>query len=132
MIKATAGGGGKGMQRVEAPCEFQSALAACRREAAAAFGDDSVLIEKYLVHPRHVEVQVFGDTHGNVISLSERDCSVQRRNQKVIEEAPAPLLSSELRAGLSKAGRNAAQAVGYVSAGTVEFLVDREGAFHFM
>ncbi len=132
MIKANAGGGGKGMRRVEAPREFQSALAACRREAAAAFGDDSVLIEKYLVQPRHVEVQVFGDTHGNVISLSERDCSVQRRNQKVIEEAPAPLLSSELRAGLSKAGRNAAQAVGYVSAGTVEFLVDREGAFHFM
>jgi 3-methylcrotonyl-CoA carboxylase alpha subunit len=132
MIKANAGGGGKGMRRVDAREQFQAALAGCRREASAAFGDDSVLIEKYLVRPRHVEVQVFGDTQGNVISLFERDCSMQRRNQKVIEEAPAPLLSAALRAGLSEAGRRAASAVSYVGAGTVEFLVDDDGGFHFM
>jgi 3-methylcrotonyl-CoA carboxylase alpha subunit len=132
MIKANAGGGGKGMRRVNAREQFQAALAGCRREAVAAFGDDSVLIEKYLVGPRHVEVQVFGDTHGNVISLFERDCSVQRRNQKVIEEAPAPQISEKLRDALSEAGRRAAGAVSYVGAGTVEFLVDREGGFHFM
>ena len=90
MIKANAGGGGKGMRRVDAPEQFQAALASCKREAAAAFGDDSVLLEKYVVSPRHVEVQVFGDTYGNIISIFERDCSVQRRHQKVIEEAPAP------------------------------------------
>jgi 3-methylcrotonyl-CoA carboxylase alpha subunit len=132
MIKANAGGGGKGMRRVEARAEFAAALASCKREAAASFGDDSVLLEKYLVEPRHVEVQVFGDTHGNVISLAERDCSVQRRHQKVIEEAPAPLLSDDLRRRLGVAGRNAAKAVDYVGAGTVEFLVDRDGGFHFM
>ncbi|HKF48656.1 MAG TPA: acetyl/propionyl/methylcrotonyl-CoA carboxylase subunit alpha [Terracidiphilus sp.] len=132
MIKANAGGGGKGMRRVDARADFNSALTSCRREAAAAFGNDSVLLEKYLVEPRHVEVQVFGDTHGNVMSLFERDCSVQRRHQKVIEEAPAPKLSAKLRAALSKAGCDAARAVGYVGAGTVEFLVDRDGRFHFM
>ena len=132
MIKANAGGGGKGMRRVDAPGEFAAALGACKREAAASFGDDSVLLEKYLVQPRHVEVQVFGDTQGNVISFSERDCSVQRRHQKVIEEAPAPHLSDELRRALGEAGRNAARTVGYVGAGTVEFLVDRDGGFHFM
>ncbi len=122
MIKANAGGGGKGMRRVDAGDQFAAALASCKREAAASFGDDSVLLEKYLVEPRHVEVQVFGDTHGNVISLFERDCSVQRRHQKVIEEAPAPLLSEDLRHRLSEAGRSAARAVDYVGAGTVEFL----------
>lgn len=132
MIKANAGGGGKGMRRVDAPNQFQAALASCKREAASAFGDDSVLVEKCLVHPRHVEVQVFGDTHGNVLSLFERDCSVQRRNQKVIEEAPAPLISEKLRQSLGEAGRSAASAVGYVSAGTVEFLVDHEERFYFM
>ncbi len=132
MIKANAGGGGKGMRRVDARDQFQPALAACRREAAAAFGDDSVLIERYLVQPRHVEVQVFGDTYGNVISLFERDCSVQRRNQKVVEEAPAPLISEQLRESLGEAGRSAARAVDYVGAGTVEFLVDRDGGFYFM
>jgi len=132
MIKANAGGGGKGMRRVDSPDQFQAALASCKRESAAAFGDDSVLIEKCLLQPRHVEVQVFGDTHGNVISLFERDCSVQRRNQKVIEEAPAPLISVQLRQALGEAGRSAARAVGYVGAGTVEFLVDREGGFYFM
>ncbi|UWZ84911.1 acetyl/propionyl/methylcrotonyl-CoA carboxylase subunit alpha [Occallatibacter riparius] len=132
MIKANAGGGGKGMRRVDARDEFAASLASCKREALASFGDDSVLLEKYLVEPRHVEVQVFGDTHGNVISLSERDCSVQRRHQKVIEEAPAPNLSDDLRRRLGEAGRSAAKAVDYVSAGTVEFLVDRDGGFHFM
>jgi 3-methylcrotonyl-CoA carboxylase alpha subunit len=132
MIKANAGGGGKGMRRVESHAEFAASLAACKREAAAAFGDDSVLLEKYLVQPRHVEVQVFGDTQGNVISLFERDCSVQRRHQKVIEEAPAPAITAQLRKSLSDAGCSAARAVGYVGAGTVEFLVDRDGGFHFM
>lgn len=132
MIKANAGGGGKGMRRVDAGEQFAAALASCKREAAASFGDDSVLLEKYLVEPRHVEVQVFGDTHGNVVSLFERDCSVQRRHQKVIEEAPAPLISAELRETLAHAGRNAARAVSYVSAGTVEFLLDRDGGLHFM
>ena len=132
MIKANAGGGGKGMRRVDARDQFRAALASCKREAAAAFGDDSVLIEKYLVRPRHVEVQVFGDIHGNVLSLFERDCSVQRRNQKVIEEAAAPLISGQLRKALGEAGRSAARAVGYVGAGTVEFLVDHEGLFYFM
>jgi 3-methylcrotonyl-CoA carboxylase alpha subunit len=132
MIKANAGGGGKGMRRVEAREQFAADLASCRREAAAAFGDDSVLLEKYLLEPRHVEVQVFGDTHANVVSLFERDCSVQRRHQKVIEEAPAPLISEELRRALSRAGRSAAQAVGYVGAGTVEFLLDHDGGLHFM
>ena len=132
MIKANAGGGGKGMRRVDAPADFAAALAGCKREAAAAFGDDSVLLEKFVVRPRHVEVQVFGDTHGNMLSLFERDCSVQRRHQKVIEEAPAPNLSQKLREALGEAGRNAARAVGYVGAGTVEFLLDRDGGFHFM
>ena len=132
MIKANAGGGGKGMRRVDAREQFPAALASCKRESAAAFGDDSVLIEKCLPDPRHVEVQVFGDAHGNVISLFERDCSVQRRHQKVIEEAPAPVISDQLRHALGQAGRSAARAVGYVGAGTVEFLLDREGAFYFM
>ncbi len=132
MIKANAGGGGKGMRRVDAPGQFVDALASCRREAAASFGDDSVLLEKYLVEPRHVEVQVFGDAQGNVVSLFERDCSVQRRHQKVIEEAPAPLISEKLREALADAGRSAARAVEYVGAGTVEFLLDREGGLHFM
>ena len=132
MIKANAGGGGKGMRRVDARDHFPAALASCKRESSAAFGDDSVLVEKCLLEPRHVEVQVFGDTHGNVISLFERDCSVQRRHQKVIEEAPAPMISDQLRHALGHAGRSAAGAVGYVGAGTVEFLVDREGGFYFM
>ena len=132
MIKANAGGGGKGMRRVDASEQFQSALASCKREAAAAFGDDSVLLEKYVVAPRHVEVQVFGDAAGNVVSLFERDCSVQRRHQKVIEEAPAPLITPAQREALGKAARDAARAVGYVGAGTVEFLFDRGGDFYFM
>ncbi|KAA6460263.1 acetyl/propionyl/methylcrotonyl-CoA carboxylase subunit alpha [Acidobacteria bacterium AB60] len=132
MIKANAGGGGKGMRRVDQADQFQAALSSCKREAAAAFGDDSVLIERCLVEPRHVEVQVFGDSQGNVVSIFERDCSVQRRNQKVIEEAPAPLITAELRKALGEAGRSAARAVGYAGAGTVEFLVDHGGNFYFM
>ena len=132
MIKANAGGGGKGMRSVDARAEFQAALASCKREAAAAFGDDSVLLEKCVVAPRHVEVQVFGDTHGNVVSIFERDCSVQRRHQKVMEEAPAPLITDAQRAGFGKAAREAARAVGYQSAGTVEFLLDGDGSFYFM
>jgi 3-methylcrotonyl-CoA carboxylase alpha subunit len=132
MIKANSGGGGKGMRRVDAPSQFAAALASCQREAAASFGDDSVLIEKCLIQPRHIEVQVFGDSHGNVISLFERDCSVQRRHQKVIEEAPAPSITETLRDALGKAARDAARAVGYVSAGTVEFLVDHYQSFYFM
>ncbi len=132
MIKANAGGGGKGMRRVDASGEFQSALASCKREAAAAFGDDGVLLEKYVVAPRHVEVQVFGDSFGTIVSLFERDCSVQRRHQKVIEEAPAPGITAAQREALGKAARDAARAVSYVGAGTVEFLFDRETNFYFM
>src|ERR1035437_9085947 len=132
MIKANAGGGGKGMRRVDSRAQFAAALASCKREAAASFGDDSVLLEKCLIHPRHIEVQVFGDTFGNIVSLFERDCSVQRRHQKVIEEAPAPSITQQLRDALGHAAREAARAVGYVSAGTIEFLVDHSGGFHFM
>ncbi|HYN39452.1 MAG TPA: acetyl-CoA carboxylase biotin carboxylase subunit, partial [Rhodospirillales bacterium] len=132
LIKASAGGGGKGMRIVEAAADFATALASCRREAGAAFGDDRVLIEKYLLHPRHIEMQVFADTHGNVVHLFERDCSVQRRHQKVPEEAPAPGITAERRAAMSAAACEAARAVGYVGAGTVEFIVADDGAFYFM
>ncbi|HEY3697401.1 acetyl/propionyl/methylcrotonyl-CoA carboxylase subunit alpha [Phenylobacterium sp.] len=124
LIKAVAGGGGKGMRLVEDPGAFAEALAACRREAAAAFGDDRVLLETYVTRPRHIEVQVFGDSHGNVVHLYERDCSLQRRHQKVIEEAPAPGMSEEVRAAVTQAAVKAAQTVGYVGAGTVEFIAD--------
>jgi 3-methylcrotonyl-CoA carboxylase alpha subunit len=124
LIKAVAGGGGKGMRRVERAADFADALASCRREAAAAFGDDRVLIEKYVLNPRHIEVQVFGDTHGNVVHLFERDCSLQRRHQKVIEEAPAPGMDEDTRAAICAAAVKAAQAVDYVGAGTIEFIAD--------
>ncbi|USI74427.1 acetyl/propionyl/methylcrotonyl-CoA carboxylase subunit alpha [Sphingomonas morindae] len=124
LIKAVAGGGGKGMRRVDAAAGFAEALAACRREAAAAFGDDRVLLEKYVSSPRHIEVQVFGDSHGGVVHLFERDCSLQRRHQKVIEEAPAPGMDAATRAALCDAAVRAARAVGYVGAGTVEFIAD--------
>ncbi len=128
-IKAVAGGGGKGMRRVETPGAFADALASCRREAAAAFGDDRVLIEHYVREARHVEVQVFGDARGNVVHLFERDCSLQRRHQKVIEEAPAPGLDREVREAICAAAVKAAKAVGYVGAGTVEFLCDVSDGF---
>jgi 3-methylcrotonyl-CoA carboxylase alpha subunit len=124
LIKAVAGGGGKGMRRVNAAAEFQDMLQSCRREAAAAFGDDRVLIEKYVERPRHIEVQVFGDAHGNVVHLFERDCSLQRRHQKVIEEAPAPGMDEATRAAVCGAAVRAARAVDYVGAGTVEFIAD--------
>jgi 3-methylcrotonyl-CoA carboxylase alpha subunit len=124
LIKAVAGGGGKGMRRVNASAEFQEMLASCKREAAASFGDDKVLIEKYVERPRHIEVQVFGDTHGNVVHLFERDCSLQRRHQKVIEEAPAPGMDEATRAAVCEAAVKAAKAVDYVGAGTIEFIAD--------
>ncbi|MBK6414261.1 acetyl/propionyl/methylcrotonyl-CoA carboxylase subunit alpha [Sphingopyxis sp.] len=124
LIKAVAGGGGKGMRKVDAAADFIDALASCQREAAASFGNDHVLIEKYILTPRHIEVQVFGDTHGNVVHLFERDCSLQRRHQKVIEEAPAPGMDEITREALCAAAVRAAQAVGYVGAGTIEFIAD--------
>jgi len=132
LIKAAMGGGGKGMRIVRAAAEFADALASCKREAAASFGDDRVLVEKYLERPRHVELQVFADSHGNCLYLFERDCSVQRRHQKVIEEAPAPGMSEERRRAMGEAAVAAARAVDYVGAGTVEFIVDADGTFYFM
>ena len=137
LIKARAGGGGKGMRRVDAGEDFAAALKACRREAKAAFGDDAVLIEKLIETPRHVEVQVFADAHGHVVHLFERDCSLQRRHQKVVEEAPAPGIAAGMRAEMGAAAVAAARAVGYEGAGTVEFILDvangPDGApFYFM
>ncbi len=132
LIKASAGGGGKGMRIVERAEDFEAALASCRREAASAFGDDRVLVEKYLTRPRHIEIQVFADGRGNAVHLFERDCSVQRRHQKVIEEAPAPGMTPERRAAMGRAAVDAARAVGYVGAGTVEFIADPAGSFYFM
>ncbi|MCA0243787.1 MAG: acetyl/propionyl/methylcrotonyl-CoA carboxylase subunit alpha [Proteobacteria bacterium] len=124
LIKASAGGGGKGMRRVDRAEDFAAALASCQREAKAAFGDDHVLVERYVTRPRHIEIQVFGDRHGHVIHLGERDCSVQRRHQKVLEESPAPGLSAARRAEMGAAAVAAAKAVGYVGAGTVEFVAE--------
>ncbi|MFI5017130.1 MAG: biotin carboxylase N-terminal domain-containing protein, partial [Dongiales bacterium] len=132
LLKASAGGGGKGMRRVDKPGEFTDALASARREAKAAFGDDRMLVEKYLLGPRHVEVQVFADSQGHVLHLFERDCSVQRRHQKVIEEARAPGLAPALTSRMGEAAIAAAAAVGYVGAGTIEFILDRSGEFFFM
>ena len=124
LIKAVAGGGGKGMRKVEKGKEFKAALASAKREAAAAFGDDRVLLEMYVQRPRHIEVQVFGDKHGNVVHLFERDCSLQRRHQKVIEEAPAPGMDEKTRSAVTSAAVKAAKAVNYVGAGTIEFIAD--------
>lgn len=132
LIKAVAGGGGKGMRRVDEPAGFAEALASCRREAKASFGDDRVLVERLILHPRHVEVQVFADRHGQAVHLFERDCTLQRRHQKIIEEAPAPRLPDETRKALGQAATEAALAAGYENAGTVEFLIDREGRFYFI
>jgi len=137
LIKARAGGGGKGMRRVDVPEGFAAALESARREAESAFGDGRVLVEKYMAKPRHIEVQVFGDRHGNVVHLFERDCSLQRRHQKVIEEAPAPGMTAEMRSVMGAAACRAAAAIGYSGAGTVEFIADvseglRPDRFHFM
>ncbi|HLV29907.1 MAG TPA: acetyl/propionyl/methylcrotonyl-CoA carboxylase subunit alpha [Burkholderiaceae bacterium] len=132
LIKASAGGGGKGMRIVESSVEFDDALASCKREALSSFGDDRVLIERYLQKPRHIEIQVFADSLGNYVHLFERDCSVQRRHQKVIEEAPAPGMTEERRQAMGEAAIAAARAVGYVGAGTVEFIAEPDGRFYFM
>jgi len=132
LIKAVAGGGGKGMRRVDAAGDFEAALASCQREASASFGDARVLVEKYLTTARHIEVQVFGDDHGNAVYLFERDCSVQRRHQKVLEEAPAPGMTPERRRRMGEAAVAAARAVKYSGAGTVEFIAGPDGAFYFM
>jgi len=132
LIKASAGGGGKGMRVVERAGDFDAALASCRREAQSAFGDERVLLEKYLTQPRHIEIQIFGDRHGHLVYLFERDCSVQRRHQKVLEEAPAPGMTPERRSAMGQTALAAARAVGYVGAGTVEFIVSPDGAFYFM
>ncbi|MBV8413572.1 MAG: ATP-grasp domain-containing protein, partial [Alphaproteobacteria bacterium] len=132
LIKASAGGGGKGMRVVEAPAKFADALAGAKREAKASFADDHVLVEKYLTRPRHIEIQVFADSHGNCLHLFERDCSIQRRHQKVIEEAPAPAMDPARRQAMGSAAVAAAKAIGYVGAGTVEFIADQDGTFYFM
>ncbi len=132
LIKATAGGGGKGMRRVDTIDEFATALAGARREASAAFGDDQVLLEKFLLQPRHIEVQVFADNHGATVHLFDRDCSIQRRHQKILEEAPAPGLSAGTRQQMAAAAIAAARAIDYRGAGTVEFIAENDGQFYFM
>lgn len=132
MVKAAHGGGGKGMRVVHAPEDFAAALESCQREARNAFGRDRVLLERYVRSPRHIEIQVFADSHGQVIHLNERECSAQRRYQKVLEEAPSPFLTPQLRAAMGEAAVAAARAIGYVNAGTVEFIVDPDGNFYFM
>ncbi|RYM13782.1 acetyl/propionyl/methylcrotonyl-CoA carboxylase subunit alpha [Sphingobium cupriresistens] len=129
LIKAVAGGGGKGMRKVDSPADFADALTSCRREAASSFGNDSVLLENWITNPRHIEVQVFGDSHGNVVHLFERDCSLQRRHQKVIEEAPAPGMTDFTRAAICDAAVRAAKAVDYVGAGTIEFIADGSAGY---
>jgi acetyl/propionyl-CoA carboxylase alpha subunit len=132
LVKAVGGGGGKGMRLVERPAELDAAMAAASREAGKAFGDDRVFVEKYIKNPRHIEFQVLGDTHGNVIHVFERECSIQRRHQKIIEETPSPALTPELRSRMGEAAVLAARAVNYVNAGTVEFIVGPGGQFHFL
>ncbi|WP_426271193.1 biotin carboxylase N-terminal domain-containing protein [Dyella kyungheensis] len=132
MIKAAAGGGGKGMRIVRGEAEFADALASAQREAASSFGDTRVILERYVEHPRHIEFQVFGDTHGNIIHLNERECSAQRRYQKVLEETPSPFLDDARRSAMGAAAVAAAKAVNYVGAGTVEFIVAQDGEFFFM
>ncbi len=132
LVKAAAGGGGKGMRLVKKPEELEAALEAAAREAQSAFGDARIFLEKYIVRPRHVEFQIFGDEHGNVVHLFERECSIQRRHQKIVEESPSPALTPELRAKMGKAAVKAAQAIGYTNAGTVEFILAPDGSFYFL
>jgi acetyl-CoA carboxylase biotin carboxylase subunit len=132
IVKATAGGGGKGMKVVHSPASLPNLYAMARAEAQASFGNSDVYIEKFCENPRHVEVQILADQHGNVIHLGERDCSVQRRHQKLIEEAPCPVLTSAQRKQLCECAVNAAKSIGYTSAGTMEFLLDKKGDFYFM
>jgi acetyl-CoA carboxylase biotin carboxylase subunit len=132
MLKAAMGGGGKGMRRVNSSEEFASAFVLAKSEAKNAFGDDSIYVEKFLEEPRHIEVQVFGDVHGRIVSFAERECSVQRRHQKVIEESPSAFVDANLRTKMGEVARKAAHAVDYVGAGTIEFLVDKHKNFYFM
>ncbi len=132
MLKATAGGGGKGMRIVTSEAEFQKSWESARTEAKAAFGNDGMYMEKYIVKPRHIEIQVIGDQFGNVVHLSERDCSIQRRHQKLVEETPSPFMTDELRDAMGQAAIEAGKAIGYEGVGTVEFLVDSERNFYFM
>ncbi|WP_288006909.1 ATP-grasp domain-containing protein, partial [Acidiphilium sp.] len=132
MIKAAHGGGGKGMRIVRDADALAAALASCQRESKSAFGRDRVLLERYVETPRHIEFQIFGDAHGQVIHLGERECSAQRRYQKVLEETPSPFLTPELRARMGAAAVAAGRALDYVNAGTVEFIVGPQGDFHFM
>jgi len=132
MLKAVAGGGGKGMRTVTAPDELPSALRAARSEALSAFGDGAVYLERRLERPRHIEVQLLGDVHGTVVPFVERECSIQRRHQKVLEESPSPAVSAQLRAKLGEAARRVAASVGYTNAGTIEFLLDADEHFYFL
>ena len=132
LLKAAAGGGGKGMRVVQKPADIDNALETARREAKNAFGDDAVYVEKYIVGPRHVEIQVLGDQHGNMLSLNERECSVQRRHQKMIEEAPSVAVTPDIRRAMGETAVRAAKAAGYFNAGTCEFLLDRDGKFYFL
>lgn len=132
MIKASAGGGGKGMRAVYSACDLEKSIISAKNEAKAAFGDDKVYMEKLLINPKHVEFQILADKHGNVIHLGERDCSVQRRNQKLMEESPCAVISKELRSRMGDAAVRAARATGYVNAGTIEFLLDNQNNYYFM
>ena len=132
MVKASAGGGGRGIRRVDDVCALEPAITAAKQEALSFFGDDGIYIEKFLVNPRHVEIQILADSFGNTVYLGERDCSVQRRNQKVLEESPSPVMTEALRARMGAAAVQAAKACGYCNAGTVEFLLDADGNFYFM